>query len=164
MTSRFCAAALLCLAFFAEASAAGDTPPSHCPADQTRFACPTAHGRVLALCHAADNPVFYRFGRIGAVDLQYPPSAQPQAEAMVYAEYHRYQTDRVEVRFDHQGTEYTVFDYRENGVRRAGVRVASVAGKEREIACNTPITGRLDALKDQLPCDADSALNLGACK
>lgn len=164
MTAKSCAIAFLCLALGGGGAAARDTPPPHCPTEQTRFACPTAHGRVLALCHAADNPVSYRFGRIGAIELQYPPSLRPQAGPMLYAEYHRHQADRVEVRFDHEGTEYTVFDYRENGVRRAGVRVAGAAGKEREIACKAPITGRLDALKNLLPCDADSALNLGTCK
>lgn len=82
---------------------------------------------------------------------------------MLYAQYSRYGTDRVEVRFGEHGTEYTVFDYREDGVRRAGVRVASGTGKQREIACRAPITGQLSALKDRLPCDADSALNLGTC-
>ncbi|MFT3717328.1 hypothetical protein [Pseudorhodoferax sp.] len=159
-----CVTVFLCLALCGRTATGHDAQPTHCAPAETAFSCATARGRVLALCSAADKSVLYRFGRIGAIELQYPPSTQPQAGPMLYSEYGRYQTDRVEVRFDHQGTEYTVFDYHENGQRRAGVRITSTDTKEREIACTSPITGRLGALKNLLPCDADSALNLGTCK
>lgn len=165
MNPGSCMAAWLCLPWGAAGAAGGATPPSHCAAPaQTSFACPTTGGRVVALCRDADDAVVYRFGRIGVVELQYPPSAQPHAGRMLYAQYSRYGTDRVEVRFGEQGTEYTVFDYREDGVRRAGVRLASSGGRQREIACHAPITGHLGGLKNRLPCDTDSALNLGTCR
>lgn len=82
---------------------------------------------------------------------------------MVYAHYARFQTDRVEVRFENQGSEYVLFDYSEGRTRRAGVRVTTADDKEREFACAGRITSRLGELRNVLRCDADSALNGGKC-
>ena len=62
-----------------------------------------------------------------------------------------------------QGRDYAVFDYREDGQRRAGVRVTTADAKEREIACTGRVTSRVIELKGVLKCDADSALNGGSC-
>ncbi len=79
------------------------------------------------------------------------------------AHYARFQTERVELSFQNDGVNYALFDYLEAGQRTAGVRVTTTDGKERELACSGPITGRLGPLVKQLPCDADNALNEGAC-
>jgi hypothetical protein len=165
MKHRCVMSALLCIASGALPLAADAAPSAPCAASETTyFSCPVTRGRSVALCGAADQSVRYRFGRPGAIELQYPQEASGSAGQMFYAHYSRYQTDRFEVRFNNQGTEYVVFDYHEDGRHRAGVRVTGADAKEREVICTGRIASRIGELKDRLPCDADSALNGGACR
>jgi hypothetical protein len=145
-------------------AANGPAAPGLCGAQETAFfACPVARGRFIGLCGSTAKALQYRFGRVGAVELQLPDSAAAGADRMLFAHYSRYQTDRVEVRFENQGSEYLIFDYVEDGRRRAGVRVTMPDAKEREIACTGRATSRLVELESVLKCDADSALNGGKC-
>lgn len=132
--------------------------------EATQFACPMARGRWIGLCGTPPKALQYRFGRADAVELQFPDDAAKGAEQMLFAHYSRYQTERFEVRFENRGSEYVVFDYMEAGRRRAGVRVTTEGAKERELACIGRVTGRLGALEGVLKCDADNALNGGACR
>ena len=144
--------------------AAERVAPGLCAADEVSyFACRTERDRRIALCGKSPQAVQYRYGRNGAVELQFPERAADAATQMLYAHYGRYQTDRVELRFTNGGVEYVLFEYLEGKSRSAGVRVTA-GGKERVIACAGRVDSRLGELEGALPCDADSALNLGSCR
>jgi len=127
------------------------------------FACRTARDRRIALCGQAPQAVQYRYGRSGAVELQFPERAADASTQMLYSHYGRYQTERVELRFTNGGVDYVLFEYLEGKRRSAGVRVMAGA-KERVIACAGRVDSRLGELEGALPCDADNALNLGTCR
>lgn len=100
----------------------------------------------------------------GRIALTYPQDASAGVSSFLFAHYFRFQTDRTEVGFRNQRVEYAIFDYTEDGRRRAGVRVTTADGKETELLCSGPITSRLAELKAVLRCDADNALNGGSCR
>ena len=151
--------------FVDKQAAAGQTVPGLCTAHETSyFACRSARARWIGLCGTPGKALQYRFGAVDAVELQYPETAAQGFDHMLFAHYGRYQTDRVEVRFENQGSEYVVFDHHENGRRVAGVRVTAAGAKETEIVCVGRVTSRLVELTNLLKCDAESALNGGACR
>ena len=146
------------------AGANGPVPSGLCTAQETAWlSCTTSRQRWIGLCGKPPRTLQYRFGQPGRLELQFPDDPADGTHRMLFASYARYQTERVEVRFDNQGTEYVLFDYAEGGVRRAGLRVATADDKERELVCVGRITSRLGELRSLLKCDADSALNGGKC-
>ncbi|HEX7438375.1 MAG TPA: hypothetical protein VF308_16860 [Caldimonas sp.] len=147
-------------------AAAGQPAPggSLCTAGEiVYFHCPAAKGRSINLCGAGGDALQYRFGHGKVIELAYPEQASHGTGQFHYAHYFRYQTDRIELRFENQGVEYVLFDHHEEGRRRAGIRF-SADGKEHDVVCTGPIRSKVVALKDIVPCDADSALNLGQCR
>lgn len=107
----------------------------------------------------------YRFGAPAKIELRYPPDASQGPQQFLFAQYTRYQVDRIALHFRHEGTGYEIFDEREDGKRSAGVRVSKASdGRETALPCRGPVTSRLGALKPLLRCDAESALQGGACR
>lgn len=155
-------AALIGLALAGPASAGGvSRPEGLCtPAETAYFSCRTASGAWIALCEAAVHGLQYRFGRPGQIALTYPTAGRPDFR---YAHYFRAGVDRTEVSFRNGDADYAVFDYTEGRQRSAGVRVLTASGREKTFACRGAVLSRLGALEAALPCDADSALNLGSC-
>jgi hypothetical protein len=148
----------------APAVADGQAAPTLCGAQETAyFSCSTARGRSIGLCGSGAGALQYRFGRAGAVELQFPDDPAAGTSQMLFAQYSRYQTERLEIRFENRGSEYVVFDYLEHGRRSAGVRVTMLDAKEHQITCSGRVTSRVAELKGLLRCDADSALNGGNC-
>jgi hypothetical protein len=132
--------------------------------EKTYFACNTSAGKSISLCGAPPRTLQYRFGAAQRPELTHPrdPSAGPAR--FLYAHYFRSGTDRWEITFDDQSVDYAIFDYTEDGKRRAGVRVTPAGGKETELVCSGAVVSRLGELKGVLRCDPDNALNGGACK
>jgi hypothetical protein len=131
--------------------------------ETTYFSCAVARGRWIGLCGVAPAALQYRYGKPSAIELRYPEAASEGVRRMRYAHYFRYQTDRVELSFEHDGARYALFDNEEEGKRHAGVSVTTSGGQEQEIACRGRVTSRLAELETVVPCDADSALNMGSC-
>ena len=157
--------ALLCALAVQPASAAERVAPGLCTADEVSyFACRTARDRRIALCGTSPQALQYRYGRSGAVELQFPEHTADAAARMLYSHYGRYQTELVELRFTNGGVEYVLFEHIEGQRRSAGVRVTSPGAKDRVVACAGRIDSRLGELEGALACDADNALNLGACR
>jgi hypothetical protein len=145
---------------------AGGAPPhvGLCVAGETAyFSCAASRARSISVCGASPSTLQYRFGRPQAIELRFPASPAEGPKRIHFAHYGRYQTDRIELRFENAGAEYVVFDYQESGKRLGGVRVTTTDGKQRELSCTGPITSRLAELKEALPCDRSSALNGGSC-
>ena len=156
---------LLCALAVQPASAAERVAAGLCAVDEVSyFACRTARDRRIALCGKSPQAVQYRYGRSGAVELQFPERVADAATQMLYSHYGRYQTELVELRFSNGGVEYVLFEHIEGQRRSAGVRVTAAGAKERVVACVGRIDSRLGELEGVLTCDADNALNLGACR
>lgn len=134
------------------------------PGEAVQFSCPMGRGRTLSICGQPPAALQYRFGKPGQIELRYPADAAQGPQLFLFAHYMRYQVDRIALNFSNEGTEYEVFDEREDGKRSAGVRVTK-AGDSRETAlpCRGPVTSRLGTLKPLLRCNADSALQGGSC-
>lgn len=131
--------------------------------ETTYFACQTKSGKWINLCGMQPEALQYRFGTHARLELSYPVNAAQGPGYLRIARYSRYRVERVEVSFSNHDTDYALFDYQEDTTRRAGVRVTTRDGKEREIACFSPIKARLAELQPILPCDTDNALNGGNC-
>jgi hypothetical protein len=125
------------------------------------FSCSTEDRKLISLCRAAGEGVEYRFGTAEKIELSYP--GVQRDPPLRYAHYSRAMTDYVQVTFRSGGADYAVFDNEEAGKREAGVHARLASGREISIVCKGTIAGRLGALEDVLPCDADNALNLGSC-
>src|SRR6185312_2356490 len=161
---RIQAGLLLLSLICVEAFATQPGPASLCDAAQTSyFSCQTARHRTLSLCGTLPSALQYRYGTPGKIELSYPDDAAQGAQQFAFAHYSRYQTERVEISFNHRDADYTVFDYTENGKRSAGVHVSTVAGNSAEIRCAGEIMGTLAPMGKSLHCDTDSALNAGQC-
>jgi hypothetical protein len=160
------------MALAAESAAQPPVPNSLCHADeQIIFNCPIAKvTKLVSLCGSKtlDNRrgyLQYRFGRPGAVELQFPRERANTQLAFRYAHYFRAQVDRTEITFDNQDYRYTIFDDYEGDVkpptREAGITIShhDVTGKEVQMACANKPTIHLGRLATIIPRDNDNPLN-----
>ena len=131
--------------------------------ESTFFSCQTKNQKWISLCGKLPENLQYRFGISKLVDFKHPENAATGIGDFTFAHFWRFQTDRLEIGFSNNGADYALFDYTEEGKRRAGVRITNGDGKEREIVCTGPITSRLGDLEKVLKCDPDNALNGGNC-
>ncbi|HEX9454431.1 MAG TPA: hypothetical protein VGA27_08725 [Candidatus Binatia bacterium] len=134
--------------------AAANSPITLCRGEErVIFSCPIAGpGKVISLCASPTidtkrGYLQYRFGKSGAVELQFPQARANTQLAFRYAHYFRAQVDRTEVSFDNQDYRYVIFDYFEGDVkptiRETGVRVNRHGGNnhEQEFKCTgTPLS------------------------
>jgi hypothetical protein len=157
----------LLLAFAASAQA----PPTLCQAgERVYFSCATEpRGRVVSLCGSeqlgeASGYLQYRFGRPGAIELEFPPARAGSVERFRYYHYVRPLVDRQGVTFEAGGYQYSVLDHSEAETapaeRTAGVEVAKDAAGAgaRELPCREPVTSELIALEGVVACDRANAL------
>jgi hypothetical protein len=101
-----------------------------CTATETSvFSCQTSSKKWINLCQIPDAGLQYRFGKPNNVELRYPDDPKAGPHQFKYAHYSRSQTERYEITFSNQGSDYAIFDYSENRQHRAGVRV----GEDTEI-------------------------------
>jgi len=138
--------------------------------EQVLFSCKVADGsKLISLCGsrqlvAKTGYVQYRFGKVGALELQFPQKLEDTQAAFRYAHYFRAQVDRTELRFENGAYKYALYDYYEGDVRpeikAAGVRVTP-PGKERgevEIKCRGRAVSHLGVLSSVVPTAEDSEL------
>ncbi|CAG1771015.1 hypothetical protein BAC2_01423 [uncultured bacterium] len=111
----------------------------------------------------------YRFGRAGALELEYPAQRGDPRTAFRYSHYVRPQVSRTAVGFTQAGATYWVFDSYEGdvkpAVREQGVEVSppGQAGKSVTLRCARAAKSDMDSLESVLPCAKDDPLNLGDC-
>lgn len=147
---------------------------SLCRADeQVLFSCRVGDGPKLAsVCgsrrlDAKQGYVQYRFGRAGALELEFPQEREGTQGAFRYAHYFRARVDRTELSFERGGYRYALYHYYEGDVRpaaeEAGVRVSRPggAGEATEIRCRGRAINRLGILSSVVPNDEDSELGPG---
>jgi len=138
--------------------------------EQIFFSCPVAaSAKIVSHCGAKiidtrRSYVQYRFGRVGALELQYPRERANTQRAFRYAHYFRSKMDRTEIIFDNQDFRYVVFDYYEGdarpGIKEAGVRVTRHRREQETVLkySGNPIS-RLGNLESIVPRDMDNPLN-----
>lgn len=153
-------------------SYAATAEPSLCHKDeQIFFSCPiSGSANRVSLCgsNALDHRrgyLQYRFGRPGAVELQFPRDRANTQGAFRYTHYFRPQVDRSEISFDNGGYQYIVFSYYEGDVKpainTAGVRITKHRDSRPsvELHCRAPLVHRLGLLANIIPRDPDNPLN-----
>jgi len=139
--------------------------------EQVIFSCAVAPGaRTVSLCasSALDHRrgyLQYRYGKPGAIELQFPQARANTQLVFRFAHYFRAQVDRIEISFDNDGYRYTIFDYYEGDTNPAmpvaGVRVRQhgARGSETEIQCQNRASSQLGKLEKIIPRDPDNPLN-----
>jgi len=152
------------------------TPNNHssslCRAEeQVIFSCTVTPGaRTVSLCASGvldhrRGYVQYRFGKPGAVELQFPQARANTQLAFRYAHYFRARVDRTEVSFDNQGYRYVIFDYYVGEITPvtavAGVRVIKLGARqpETDLRCQGKALSKLGSLESVIPRDPDNPLN-----
>lgn len=147
-------------------------PSSLCRAEeQVIFTCvATGSAKFVSLCSSRlldhrRGYLQYRYGKPGAIELQFPQARANTQLAFRYAHYFRAQVDRTEISFDNQDNRYTLFDYYDGEVKPAiavaGVRVGKhgTKGRETELRCQSRPASKLGYLETVIPRDHDSVLN-----
>jgi hypothetical protein len=144
------------------------------PDEQIVFNCTVQSGKTVSLCRSPEltqhqGVLQYRFGRPGAVELQFPPPSEATPARFRYAHYFRAHVDRTTVGFTHNGYTYTLFDDYEGDttpvVHQQGVEV-SRAGQEAATStflCRGAVVRKLSSLEALVPCDQDDPLHIGHC-
>jgi hypothetical protein len=145
------------------------------PGEEVFFSCPVEDGtRIVSLCGsrrltAQEGYLQYRFGRAGKMELQFPKGRQATQRMFRFAQYSRFQVNRVAVSFLRGGFTYRLFDSYEGDIspkaRHQGIQVTpSRAGrKEVTLMCREVAIGNLYSLGSILPCDKGDPLNMGEC-
>jgi hypothetical protein len=144
--------------------------------EEVLFSCPVKDGAtIVSLCGskhltAQEGYLQYRFGRAGHIELEFPTPRQETQQMFRYAQYSRYQVNRVAVSFQRGGYTYALFDSYEGDTlpktHQQGVQVtpSGVARKEVTLMCRRAAIGNLYSLSAILPCDKDDPLNMGECQ
>lgn len=162
------------------ATGRGANPPSGSlcgPEERVFFDCAVAGKKgpkQVSLC-GSKNPadkggyLQYRFGRAGALELEYPARRGDPRQAFQYSHYARPQVSRTAVGFRQDGTAYWVFDGYEGdakpAARQQGVEVSpkGQAGKSLTLRCAGAAKSDLGSLETVLPCAKDDPLTMGDC-
>ncbi len=147
-------------------------PSSLCRAEeQVIFTCVAAgSAKLVSLCGSKlldhrRGYLQYRYGKPGAIELQFPQARANTQLAFRYAHYFRAQVDRTEISFDNQDYRYILFDYYEGDVKPvvavAGVRVGKhgTKGRETELQCQSRPASKLGSLETVIRRDHDNPLN-----
>ena len=156
---------------------ADETQPTLCRQGETvLFSCPVKDGRtIVSLCGSKDltaqeGYLQYRFGRAGHIELEFPAQRQETQKRFRYAQYSRYQVNRVAVSFQRAGYTYALFDSYEGDTlpktHQQGIQVTPSGGARKEVTfiCRGAASGNLYSLSSILPCDKDDPLNMGECR
>jgi hypothetical protein len=107
--------------------------------EQIFFSCPIeASVKTVSLCGSRTidsrrGYIQYRFGRAGAVELQFPRDRANTQRVFRYAKYFRAEVERIEITFDAEDYRYVLFDYYGDvkpAIRKAGVRITPHSRKK----------------------------------
>lgn len=128
--------------------------------------------KVLSLCASKDlSPssgyLQYRFGKSGALELEFPSARDGSQSQFSYARYTRYQVSKASVNFRKEGYLYSVFDHfdgesgKPSRTRGVQIRFAGEQKKTVSLVCDGASVSHLVKLESILPCDEE--LSLSGC-
>lgn len=139
-------------------------PASHCkPGEQVLFSCALRNSaKIASLCASPELDVEkgylqYRFGRLDALEFDFPSGRAGSASHFRIAHYTRFQTSRTAIRFRNGGHVYSLYDYYEGEEKPAGDG-AGVMVDDKDLACARPYVSHLMRLQDILVCDDKSTI------
>jgi len=147
---------------------------SLCTSDEAvLFSCDVKDGKKVSLCasqpiSASQGYLQYRFGKGGAVELQYPADLHESQKKFAYSHYSRYQVSRTVVSFENGGYKYSITnDYEgdmpgEKSTKIQGVEV-SKGEKATMLACKRDAINKMSALESVIPCDRDDPVSGADC-
>jgi len=147
-------------------------PASHCRmGEQVLFNCKVDRGpKIISLCGSkqlTDKKGYlqYRFGKPGAIELQFPQNLGGSQAAFRYDHYFRYRVDRTDLHFENGGYEYVLFNHWEGDVKpektAAGVSVTRAKNDQDSVqqTCRGNAVSRLGLLESVVPILEPSELN-----
>nr|WP_315463407.1 hypothetical protein [uncultured Rhodoferax sp.] len=142
--------------------------PTHCTsAEEVVFSCLLQRtAKVVSLCASpgllaspSKGHLVYRFGKPGAVELEYPKDKSGSPARFVHSHYFRAQTDRTQLRFTTGDFTYELFDEYEQGARppsAVGVRVIQErTGQVTQRACGKGVTAHWNLIEGAVSANDD---------
>lgn len=142
--------------------------PTHCtPAEEVVFSCPLQrNAKVVSVCASpqllvspSKGYLVYRFGKLGAVELEFPKDKADSPAKFLHSHYFRAQTDRTQLRFTSGDVVYELFDEYEQGAKPpsvAGVRVIQErTGQLTHLACGKGVTAHWNLIDGAVPANDD---------
>lgn len=138
------------------AAAAETAQTTHCAtSEQVVFACPVRSGKIVSVCASRDldertGYLQYRFGRPGAVELEFPAERSGSQARFEYAHYFRARFELEELRFSNGGHDYVVHYYYNGEERRAAPDIGVSIGKV-SLPCAGRSINRLSTLEKVVP-------------
>jgi hypothetical protein len=110
----------------------------------------------------------YRFGRTGAIELEYPAEKETSRASFLFARYTRFQVSRLTLSFSNNNVNYTIFDNYDAEskpyVKEKGVAISGqgLEDKNIKLICDQGALSNLQNMEDIVSCD--ESLSLGGCK
>ncbi len=110
----------------------------------------------------------YRFGRIGAIELEYPTEKEASRSSFLFATYTRFQVSEISLGFSINNINYLIFDnyYAESKpiVNEKGIAIISQGTEKKHIKllCGKGAISNLEDLEDIVPCNKN--LSFGSCE
>jgi hypothetical protein len=141
---------------------------THCTsAEEVVFSCPLQRtAKVVSVCASpgllaspSKGHLVYRFGKLGAVELEFPKDKSGSPAKFVHSHYFRAQTDRTQLRFTSGDFTYELFDEYEQGAKppsAVGVRVIQErTGQVTQLACGKSVTAQWNLIDGAVPANGD---------
>ena len=109
----------------------------------------------------------YRFGRNGAIELEYPAEKEISRSSFLFAKYVRFQVSKLTLSFSNNNVNYTIFDNYDAelqpNVKEKGVTISGQGiGKNIKLLCGQGAMSNLEDMEDIVTCDEN--LSFGGCK
>ena len=115
-----------------------------------------------------DGYIQYRFGRNGAIGLEYPAEKEISRSSFLFSRYTRFQVSRLTFSFSNNNVNYTIFDNYDGesrpNIKEKGVAISGkgLENKNIKLLCDKGALSNLDDMEDIVPCDEN--LSLGGCR
>jgi hypothetical protein len=142
--------------------------PTHCTsAEEVVFSCPLQRAaKVVSVCASprllasqGKGYLVYRFGKPGALELEFPKDKAGSPAKFVHSHYFRAQTDRTQLRFTSGDFTYALFDEYEQDAkppRAVGIRVIQQrTGQVIQLPCGEGVTAHWNLIDGAVPCSED---------
>lgn len=142
--------------------------PTLCtPTEEVVFSCPLQRtAKVVSVCASprllaspSKGHLVYRFGKLGAVELEFPKDKAGSLAKFVHSHYFRAQTDRTQLRFTSGDFTYELFDEYEQGAKppsAVGIRVIQErTGQVTQLACGKGVTAHWHLIDGAVPVNDD---------
>lgn len=142
--------------------------------EKTIFSCKIQNSaNSLSVCVSQNlskdsGYIQYRFGRTGAIELEYPAEKEISRSSFLFARYTRFQVSKLTLSFSNNNVNYTIFDNYDGeskpSVKEKGVAISGqgLENKNIKLLCDQGAVSNLDDMEDIVPCDEN--LSLGGCK